>query len=166
LLEETNADPFALERQEAQTLLDNKLSLERSELDETGYRNLDLDEFKECVPGVDKEDELLWNPEQTQRIPTGSEQNVTLANLLNYHFSIRLLNNVDNYYTCPNCRKTCDLETEIRHITLTYRLYQPPDHLIITLKRFRQSGNGFVKNTTYVNFPVELNISPYVLSKN
>ena len=176
MAEEFTASKFSEEKQEARRNFENMLFNEGLDAQD-GYNELNPDFKGDKIPGYDPEEDSLWNPTQFQRVPGAATEGKKLDDLLKNNFSTKLLNNMDNYYACPLCRKdeSVDLDSEIRFSTLCYRLYQPPDNLVITLKRFKQKGRtrgyggygsvGFKKNNTHVQFSFELDLSKYVLSK-
>lgn len=166
--EEFSADKFAKPREEAQRRFDAKLFSDGLEI-EDGVKTLDLEKIKEEIPKFKREEDTLFNTDHIQRIPTAST-NLKLVDLLDFHFSTQMLNNVDNFYTCPKCSEEVDLEKEIRFVTLYYRIWKAPEFFSISLKRFRQQqrsfGVTFVKDDRYVEFPMELDISKYCLRKS
>lgn len=101
--------------------------------------------------------------------PEIKSNSIHLQNLLKRFFEAELLNNIENYYTCGNCRKREDLKEKIRFIKRKFFLYQPSQTVVISLKRFRQSqsrwGGSFSKIDTSVGFEFSLDLSPFVLSK-
>lgn len=168
-MEEMTAEKFAKEREDAERLFNAKLFQEGLEC-EDGVRRLFAEEkIEEEIPNFSKEDDMLFNTDHIQRIPSSSVC-LKLADLLDFHFSTQMLNNVDNFYTCPKCTEEVDLDKNIRFLTIFYRIYQPPDYLCISLKRFRQVTRGFgisfAKDDRHVEFELELDISKYCLSKN
>ena len=68
----------------------------------------------------------------------------------------------DNLWNCPNCHQRSTVNKSIR-------IYQPPNYLIIQLKRFKQKSEGFFsflesdKNETFVSFPTNnLDLTNYI----
>jgi hypothetical protein len=137
-----------------------------------GHYEIELSKFNnEPIPAFDKETDKIFSTPHV--IPQESNKNsIELETLLEYHFKTTLLNNKDNYYTCEKCRKTEDMEKNIMFITSTHRLYDMAPTLCITLKRFKQtssyswaSGGGFTKINSQVDFPMELDMTRYVMKK-
>jgi hypothetical protein len=44
-------------------------------------------------------------------------------------------------------------------------MYEPPQSLVLNLKRFQQAGLAFIKNAKKVAFPLELSLDPYVVHR-
>lgn len=138
-----------------------------------GLYEIDIAKFgNDPIPVFDKQkDKLFSTPHVVPQEP--STNSINLETLLEYHFKTTLLNNKDNYYTCEVCRKTEDMKNNIMFITSTHRLYDLAPTLCITLKRFKQtssyswgSGGGFTKINSQVDFPMELDMTRYVMKKN
>ena len=100
-----------------------------------------------------------------------STPTVTLEKLLKNYFRSNLLDNVNSGFKCEICRRTVDMSSSLRFSTLTYRLYDLPQSLVITLKRFKPNRWGiggfssYVKNNCRVEFPEELDLTPYCICK-
>lgn len=167
-LEELNAERFSREREDAERLFSEKLFQEGLEVGENGIMPLDSNKIQEEIPEFNAQEDTLYATGHIQRIPNAITV-LKLTDLLDFHFSIQMLNNVDNYYTCPKCEKEVNLKENIRFVTLYYRVYCPPDFLCLSLKRFRQVNKGhgisFVKDDRHVQFDFELDLSKYCLSK-
>lgn len=162
------------EKDEASFKLDKKIETDSKRCASGSYL-IDLEAFNDdLIPNFDKSKDKLYTPDHI--IPQETDSKViTLESLLEGYFKTNLLNNKDNYYTCEKCRKTVDMDKNIMFITSTYRLYDMPPNIAISLKRFRQSnvtfsyfsrgGGGFSKINTEVKFPFQLDFTPYVMSK-
>lgn len=165
-------DKWADQKDEAALKLDEKLEKDGKKCVK-GFYQIDLKNFgNELIPNFEKNTDKLFTPDHI--IPKVNEESnqISLEHLLEGFFKTNLLNNKDNYYTCEKCRKTVDMEKNIMFITSTYRLYDLPPCLAISLKRFRQTGTvsyfgggGFTKINTPVSYPETLDLTPYVLSK-
>lgn len=162
-------EKYSKEKDEAADKLDKKIEADKKKCTK-GFSQIDIDEFgDELIPDFDKNIDKMFSPDHV--IPGEEEESISLEHLLQGFFKTNLLNNKDNYYTCEKCRKTVDMDKNIMFITSTYRLYDLPPCLAISLKRFRQTGTfsyfggGFSKINTKVNYPARLDLSQYVLSK-
>lgn len=80
----------------------------------------------------------------------------SLEECLNGFFAHELLNQKDKEWTCDKCKVSAPSKK-------TMRLWKNPHVLIISLKRFDHHLN---KNTTDVNAPILLDLSPFCLHKN
>ena len=168
------AKKWTEEKKKAQEDLDGLIETHNNFCeDQGGHYEIDIAKFKnDPIPNFDKEKDKLYStphviPQET------SSKSIGLETLLEYHFKTTLLNNKDNYYTCEVCRKTEDMEKNIMFITSTHRLYDLAPTLCITLKRFKQtssygwgSGGGFTKINSQVDFPMQLDMTKYVMKKN
>jgi ubiquitin C-terminal hydrolase len=171
--EESMKSDYSEEKEEASMKLDKKMK-EDTEKYVDGMITLDLADFGEdlhgVIPNLDKTKDRLHTPGHI--IPSDQDvKTITLYGLLDNFFKTNLMNNKDNYYTCEKCRETVDMEKNIMFITRTYRLYDLPDNLAISLKRFRQTSGftfmgrgGFSKINTDVDYPARLDLSKYVMS--
>jgi len=125
-------------------------------------------QISEKIPGFDKRSEFLYSPDHIEVIPTSGVA-LSIEQLLDNYFMTRMLNNQDNSYECPQCKKSTDLKKNIRFITKYFRLLTPPAHFAIQLKRFIMiPGNlvaTFEKDTTPVKYDLTLDMSKYYLSK-
>lgn len=168
-----STDKWGKEKDEASDKLDAKIEADGKKCQNGNYL-IELGEYADPIPVFDKTKDKLYTPDHV--IPTENESSqITLEGLLEGYFKTNLLNNKDNYYTCEKCRKTVDMDKNIMFITSTYRLYDMPNNIAISLKRFRQStttfsmfgrgGGGFSKINTDVKFPFQLDFTPYVMSK-
>ncbi len=60
------------------------------------------------------------------------------------------------------------IEAKKKHRTQAlkrYLLLDPPNYLIINLKRFAQMGISYIKNSKKIAFPMILNLDPYMIHK-
>lgn len=163
------------EKKKAQEHLDQLIENHNEYCEEQGgHYEIDITKFgDEPIPaGFNKSTDKLYSTPHV--IPQESNsKSIELETLLEYHFKTTLLNNKDNYYTCEKCRKTEDMEKNIMFITSTHRLYDLAPTLCITLKRFKQtssyswaSGGGFSKINSQVDFPMELDMTRYVMKRD
>jgi hypothetical protein len=112
-----------------------------------------------------------YNPNRYYKMEKKVKRKFHINTLVNNFFKTTLLNNFDNFYRCENCEKKVDMAKTIRFSSTTFRLYDPAEHLVINLKRFRQSGYGmggfrsFRKIDSVVEFEFELDMTPYCLCK-
>lgn len=167
-------EKWGTEKDAASDKLDSKIEADGKKCQNGNYE-INLEAFEDnLIPNFDKSKDKLFTPNHV--IPNENEsREITLEGLLEGYFKTNLLNNKDNYYTCEKCRKTVDMEKNIMFITSTYRLYDMPPNIAISLKRFRQSstsfsffgrgGGGFSKINTDVKFPFNIDFTPYVMSK-
>lgn len=165
----SKGEKYEEEKYEAAVKLDKKLEADKKKCVK-GFYEIDLKDFgDEMIPTFDKKKDKLYTPDHV--IPEEKDDVISLEHLLESFFKTNLLNNKDNYYTCEKCRETVDMDKNIMFITSTYRLYDLPPCLPISLKRFRQTGTfsyfggGFSKINTKVSYPEILDVTPYVLSK-
>tara|TARA_B110000261_G_C13064171_1_gene349456 strand:+ start:446 stop:1513 length:1068 start_codon:yes stop_codon:yes gene_type:complete len=85
-----------------------------------------------------------------------------LIDCIKNHMNTELLNsNPDMKWTCDECNNS-----EISEKSTKY--WKLPPTLIISLKRFiyDKDSNNMIKNNIYIDAPLELNLSEYVLSNN
>lgn len=134
-------------------------------------------DFKEDpIPYFDQSKDKAYVPFMsiTDR-PSEKEDDVRLETLLDNYFKRELLNSVENYYTCYNCRKLKGepKADEPRFITKTNFLYHSGPVIGIALKRFKKStssywswSSGFSKIDTTVPFPAVLDLSKYFIKVN
>lgn len=159
--QERAGEKWGAEKDAASDKLDAKLDSDSKKCVNGTYQ-IDLEAFEDLIPNFDKSKDKLYTPDHV--IPSEKKsQKITLEGLLEGYFKTNLLNNKDNYYTCEKCRKTVDMDKNIMFITSTYRLYDMPSNIAISLKRFRASnvtfgyfgrgGGGFSKINTEVQFP-------------
>lgn len=84
-----------------------------------------------------------------------SDSSCTLDNCLRSHFSSTVLDG-DSSWNCPRCNKP-------RKSTRTSKLWNPPQVLVIHLKRFALFCQDFAKNTASVTFePSRFDVTPYM----
>ena len=56
---------------------------------------------------------------------------------------------------CDECKARCDAKKK-------YSIKNSPPVLVVHIKRFAHTGRGFKKLNTFVSYPEELNIEPYI----
>lgn len=171
--ENYNSAKWEKEKYDASCKLDTKIESDGKLCVEGNYE-IKIEAFEEnMIPNFDKTQDKIYTSNHI--IPSEKKKSgIDLVSLLDGYFKTNLLNNKDNFYTCEKCRKTVDIDKNIMFITSTYRLYDMPPNIAISLKRFRQSttsfgmfggGGSFSKINTDVSFPFKLDFSPYVMSK-
>eukprot|EP00347_Sterkiella_histriomuscorum_P024359 403331397 len=93
----------------------------------------------------------------------------SLEGCLFYHSRIEKLFDKSNLYHCELCtRDKYPDQVKKRyktHALKRYLLIDPPNNLVINLKRFTQSAFTFYKNCKRVTFPLELNLDNYLIHK-
>lgn len=86
------------------------------------------------------------------------QRNLTLHDCLQHFTESETLDN-DNRWNCDGCK------TKVNGVK-TFSVWEAPMCLIITLGRFEKHGRRLTKNTDLVEFPMELNMTPYLSDQN
>ncbi len=162
-------DRYAQEKDEARKLMDGEdATLEKSVKD--GHYLLDktkLDTTIDPVPYFDPAKDKLYCPFSKIAQPT-IEDTYDLEELLDGFFHRELLNNVENYFTCRQCKdKGLIKQGDLKFITKTTFLYHPGPVLVITLKRFAKGRGyfgGYQKIDKFVKYPIKMDLGKYFLS--
>lgn len=172
LAEEFDAEKWADEKTMAQQKLDALIEEDRFMM-ENGNFELLLSKVDKEFPYVNPDVQDVFCPDHIVKIPKG-DQDLRIEDCLDNYFITRMLNNHDNHYYCPECRKKVEednLGDTINFVTKFYRLHCAPDHFAVSLKRFKMVSNGsfggvsFAKNDSTVLYGLELDLTKYYLSK-
>jgi len=123
------------------------------------------------VPQYEEKQDMIINIPLPRKTKFDSSS-LSLENLLAYHFSTELLNNIDNHYRCEECRKSPSYGKSKAYIAKTLHLHIPPPCLAISLKRFKSSAShssyfsssSYSKNNNFVSYPLSLSLSSFALS--
>ena len=92
-------------------------------------------------------------------IPKNNDNcNISIYDCLDFYFGKEIFN-ANNIWKCDKCSNQQNNYKE-------YRVITSPKTLIVAIKRFEFNGSNFRKNSTMVDFPLELNISAYKIEKN
>jgi len=134
---------------------------------------------------LDKPDDVLYlpNPLKTQspKLSHSTKVFLSLENVLQNHFSVEFLSNIENLYTCRSCvrkgiiRPPSELPPEQskvgRYVVRKSYLFKSPSRLCLTLKRFKNSFYGGIsmrmtKNNIKVLYPHEIDLTKYFIKEN
>lgn len=172
LVEEKKAAKNILDKKDA----DLKKLVQKDHFELTG----DLWNKKEDkIPNFDEDTDKIYAPIANLSF-SEDNQGEDLEDLLDNFFRREVLNNVENYYICCNCKKVRGdpAKVEATFITNTFFLYDPSPVIVITLKRFKKhqttssyysyfsGSSSFTKIDTPVKFPSKLDLSKYFMSSH
>jgi len=94
-----------------------------------------------------------YDPHNMLCLPIPDGNSISLNDCLDHNFGDEVFGG-DNCWKCDKCNNT---EGNFRR----YRMIDTPETLIINIKRFIPTMNGYKKNASNIDFPKILNISPY-----
>jgi ubiquitin carboxyl-terminal hydrolase 8 len=98
---------------------------------------------------------FAFEPFTILSLPTNFNKDATLEELLESFCSKETLSG-ENQYTCNVCKKKTDATKEMR-------IWNPPNILIIQLKRFQNTNDRITKTISTIKYPITgLNMKPYL----
>jgi hypothetical protein len=134
---------------------------------------------------LDKPDDVLYlpNPLKTQPPKLSHAMKVfpSLEDVLDNHFRVEFLSNIENLYTCRSCvrQRLIPPPSEVppeqskvgRYVVRKSYLFKSPSRLCLTLKRFKNSfyggiSMGMTKNNIKVLYPHMIDLTKYFIKEN
>mmetsp|Transcript_12390 Transcript_12390/g.13564 ORF Transcript_12390/g.13564 Transcript_12390/m.13564 type:complete len:674 (+) Transcript_12390:107-2128(+) len=110
----------------------------------------------------DMKDYRVFEP-HISRAASQDSSKTDLEHCLDQFITAETLDDPSNYYKCDECKKQHGKEYKGSEATKKFAIFEPPQILVVHLKRFRQGTWSIQKNNKHVSFPFELNLNPYTI---